>query len=134
MSVRLGNNHLTYSVLQLYGTFAQKNLKENKVNQQTCETRITQGSLAKSRPAPKKQSKTIKGHSKILKQKLMRLWPAEKAQLNSWRVLHANVQLEHVDPHGDVYGPARVERHACACAPPQPAAMGTTGLTGHPHL
>lgn len=74
----------------------------------------------------------------------MRLWPAEKAQLNSWRVLHANVQLEHVDPHGDVYGPARVERHACACAPPQPAAMGTTacdfpqkqvwGLTGHPHL
>ena len=43
----------------------------------------------------------------------MRLWPAEKAQLNSWRVLHETVQLEHVDPHGDVYGPARVERHAC---------------------
>lgn len=54
----------------------------------------------------------------------MRLWPAEKAQLNSWRVLHENVQLEHVDPH-DVYGP-RVEQRSRACAPPQPGAMGTT--------
>lgn len=58
----------------------------------------------------------------------MRLWPAEKAQLNSWRVLHETVQLEHVDPHGDVYGPARVERHACACAPPQPGANLNDGV------
>ena len=59
----------------------------------------------------------------------MRLWPAEKAQLNSWMVLHENVQLEHVDPHGDLYGPARVEQRARARAPPQPGATERPVLT-----